>query len=282
MKVLVLGSNGQVGQAMQEMSLKGAFPDCEFTWWTRKELDLMWDKEAIWEALESCTDFDVLLNLAAYTDVEKAEVDPLNKLINYTSVTVLADWCNTYSKKFVHISSDYVFDGSEGWKFVDSSCQPLNQYGWEKLASETYIQNHCDDFCVVRASSIYSEYGKNFAITMFNRFSKHLETSVVDTQWMRPTYAGNLCISIYVIIKNNVQGVQHYNDGDYMSWWDFAKKIAKRFDSYTLLKVSSFPSKVRRPKFSNLVVEDTLRDVEYHPQYKTIDEALTKIEETVQ
>lgn len=98
---------------------------------------------------------------------------------------------------------------------------------------------------------------------------------------MCPTYAVNLCLAIYKVIIDDIKGIQHYNDGEYMSWWDFAKKIAKRFDSYTLNKVESFPSKVQRPQFSNMIVEKCLKDIYHTLHWKTMDEAIIKIEETL-
>lgn len=281
LKVLVLGSNGQVGQAMQEMSRNGAFPLCEFIWWTRKDLDLSSPNRKIWVALNETQDFDVLLNLAAYTNVESAEESPLNEKINYLGVSSLSDWCSAHEKKLIHISTDYVFDGSEGKKTILSPCSPLNAYGREKRAGECHLQIHSQNYCIIRTSSVYSEYGKNFAITMFDRFSKGLETNVTGSQWMCPTYAGNLCLAIYKVVIEDIKGIQHYNDGEYMSWWDFAKKIAKRFDSYTLNKVESFPSKVKRPTHSHLIVEKCLSDVKQYPQYLTMNQSLPKIEESL-
>lgn len=278
MKILVLGSSGQTGVSMQDLASKGAFPvNYEFIFWTREDLDLS-DLGAIHPKLRDA-DFDVCVNLAAYTDVTKAESGEdggLNLQINSYLVDELSLVCAEKGVKLVHISTDYVFDG---WKSIltpDTPPWPLNRYGKSKLLGEGYVAEF-SNHCVIRTSSVYSEHGNNFVLNMIGRFSQNLPTQVNGGQFMCPTYAGNLCLAIIRAIQLNLKGVWHYNDGDYMSWWALASVVEKEMNTYCLSFVKDFPSIVKRPTYSLMQVEVELKDVKYHKFFLTTEDAVSKI-----
>lgn len=280
MKILVLGSGGQTGLSMQDLASKGAFPtEWEFIFWTRENLDLL-DFEDIHPKIQG-VDFDVCVNLAAYTDVVKAEIgedNGLNTIINSHSLQYLSPACAEKGVKLIHISTDYVFDGRGEGLAPHTNTYPINKYGRAKLFGETGVTQF-SNHCVIRTSSVYSEYGSNFILNMVGRFNQKLPTKVGGSQFMCPTYAGNLCLAIIRAIQLDLKGVWHYNDGDYMSWWALASLVEREMKTNYLSFVKDFPSVVKRPTYSHMQVEIELKDVKYHKFFLTTKNAVSKIVE---
>lgn len=278
MKILVLGSNGQTGLSMQDLASKGAFPaEWEFIFWTREDLELS-SLESIYPKLRD-VDFDVCVNLAAYTDVAKAESGGdkgLNKTINSELPQHLSQVCAMKNVKLIHISTDYVFGGYKEDLTPFTTPSPQNKYGAEKLLGEGYVAEF-SNHCVIRTSSVYSEHGNNFVLNMIGRFSQNLPTQVSGGQFMCPTYAGNLCLAIIRAIQLDLKGVWHYNDGDYMSWWALASIVEGEMNTDCLSFVKDFPSSVKRPAYSHMQVGVELKDVKYHKFFLTTEDAVSKI-----
>lgn len=256
MNILVTGSNGQLGHSLRDIAGDSAnryiFTDvAELDITDRKAIDSMMQKENI----------SVVINCAAYTNVDKAEDDfDTANLINNTAVGNLAMSCKEHGATLVHVSTDYVFDGSSNIPYTeDMPLAPLGVYGVTKLHGEqSVLQSGCD--CVIiRTSWLYSEYGKNFVKTMMMLTEERETLNVVFDQAGTPTYAGDLARAIYDIVENNKykgnNGIYHFSNEGVCSWYDFAREISELARTECDIRPchsNEFPSKVNRPHYSVL------------------------------
>lgn len=206
---------------------------------------------------------DVVVNCAAYTAVDKAEED-VNTCINVNAygATNIAKACNDLLIQFVHISTDYVFDGHVAGT-EESKTNPLNTYGYSKQLGETLVQAVCPTALIIRTASVYSEFGHNFLKTMLERYNGgQKEFNVVCDHLSCPTYAPDLAETIFKLVKDGVNSkIVHYAGADYISWYDFARKIFLVIDlSVTVnpVSASTYNSKAVRPATSYLKTDPTL------------------------
>ncbi|WP_282048767.1 dTDP-4-dehydrorhamnose reductase [Maribacter aquivivus] len=223
-KVLVTGSNGQLGQCLQKIAL--LYKDLKFTFKNSIDLDIT-DSSSIKKNFNSI-DYDYCINCAAYTNVEQAEKTPdMAYKVNAEGVKNLANVCKDYKTILIHISTDYVFDGEKDEPYtVKDVANPINDYGKSKLLGEKYIQEIMDDYCIIRTSWLYSEYGKNFYTTILKKARAGESLSVTDSQIGCPTNANNLALYIVEkLTRNSNFGIEHFTDGHSCTWFDFAKKI---------------------------------------------------------
>ncbi|MCH5319433.1 MAG: dTDP-4-dehydrorhamnose reductase [Paramuribaculum sp.] len=258
MKILVTGGNGQLG-----MSLRKAAEDSKdsYVFTDVAELDIT-DKDAVMRAVAE-GGFDVIVNCAAYTNVDKAESDEeMAELLNAQAVANLAEAIKQTDGTLIHISTDYVFGGSNGNtpRREDEAVNPTGVYGKTKLHGEEAIAASGCKALIIRTAWLYSEYGKNFVKTMLNLTSTKPELKVVFDQAGTPTYAQDLAGAIVTIIDgrhlDGNEGIYHYSNEGVCSWYDFAKMIAKMGGNNSCniqpCHSDEFPSPVKRPAYSVL------------------------------
>lgn len=255
-RILVTGANGQLGSEMRRL---GEISPNEYIFTDVAELDIT-DKDAV-IAFTQQNNINVIVNCAAYTNVDKAEDDEATaELINATAVRNLAESAKSVDATLFHVSTDYVF-GSEGNtpRTEDMPLNPLGAYGRTKLHGEQAIAEVGAKAIIIRTAWLYSEYGNNFLKTML-RLTKEKETlNVVFDQVGTPTYAGDLAMTIFSIIEgdyyNGNEGVYHFSNEGVCSWYDFAQEISTAMGHKCQISPchsNEFPSKVTRPPYSVL------------------------------
>ncbi|MDE5871076.1 MAG: dTDP-4-dehydrorhamnose reductase [Muribaculaceae bacterium] len=258
MNILVTGANGQLGTCMRN-SAAGSRDNYIFT--DVAELDIT-DSNAVAKAVRE-NDIKVIVNCAAYTNVDRAESDrDLAELLNAKAVRILADAVKANDGTLIHISTDYVFGGSLGNtpRSEEEPVNPTGVYGETKLHGERQIAESGVRALVIRTAWLYSEYGKNFVKTMLGLISTKPGLKVVFDQVGTPTYAQDLADVIVVIIENRQherhEGVYHYSNEGVCSWYDFTKTIAGMAGNSGCdiqpCHSDEFPSPVTRPSYSVL------------------------------
>ena len=256
MRVLITGANGQLGNEMRRL---GAVSPNEYLFTDVAELDIT-DKATVAEFVKS-NNVEIIVNCAAYTNVDKAEDDEATaELINATAVRNLAEAVKAVDGTLFHVSTDYVF-GSEGNtpRTEDMPTNPLGVYGKTKLHGEQAIAEVGAKAIIIRTAWLYSEFGNNFLKTMLRLTAEKESLNVVFDQVGSPTYAGDLALAIFSIIEGGVyagnEGVYHFSNEGVCSWYDFATEIAAAAGHECIVMPchsNEFPSKVTRPPFSVL------------------------------
>lgn len=258
MSILVTGSNGQLGNEMRIVS-RGSKDQYIFT--DVAELDIT-DATAV-EKMVTDNKVEVIINCAAYTNVDKAEDDyDLAELLNATAVKNLATAIKRNDGTLIHISTDYVFGGTKNNTPCgeDEPANPTGVYGVTKLRGEQAIEAVGCKYLIIRTAWLYSEFGKNFVKTMLNLTATKPSLNVVFDQVGSPTYAYDLAQAIFTIVENRKyegkDGIYHYSNEGICSWYDFTKMIAEYAD-HTACDIqpchsNEFPSKVVRPSYSVL------------------------------
>jgi dTDP-4-dehydrorhamnose reductase len=204
------------------------------------------------------------INCAAYTAVDKAESEKdLAFQINGEAVGVLAAVCKEHNTKFIHISSDYVFNGEGAYPYTENfPTDPINVYGASKLEGDTQAMHLNPDSIIIRTSWVYSSFGKNFVKTMMKLMSEKDEVKVIKDQLGSPTNAADLAETIFNIIGlchlqiyNWVPGIYNFSNEGIISWYDFAKAIKEITNSPCDVKPIStkeYPTPAKRPAYSVL------------------------------
>lgn len=222
------------------------------------ELDIT-DDSAV-ERMMGDGHIDVIVNCAAYTNVDKAEEDEATAdLLNHRAVEILASAALRHDATLIHISTDYVFDGNSCVPYREEDpTAPTGAYGRTKLAGETAILASGCRYLIFRTSWLYSPYGKNFVKTMMHLTSEKDCLKVVFDQVGTPTYAGDLAALIHKVITDrqlDQQGIYHYSNEGVCSWYDFAVEICRQCGNTCDIRPchsDEFPSKVKRPSYSVL------------------------------
>jgi dTDP-4-dehydrorhamnose reductase len=271
--ILVTGSNGQVGQEIQELVKLNPqeFSNFNFIFTDRSQLDLS-DNNSI-KAFFQKNKIDFCINCAAYTAVDKAEEDKENcRQINALSVEELAKECQKQKVVLIHISTDYVFDGSKNSPYLETDqTNPINYYGQTKLEGENLALQNNPKTLVVRTSWVYSKkFGKNFYKTILRLASEKPQIKIVSDQIGCPTDAKDLAKILLKMVTKIHQnpdfknfGIYHFSGNKIMSWFDFAKEIVAEnnlnCEVLTIL-TSEFPTPAKRPMYSvmgkNKIAED--------------------------
>lgn len=255
-KILVTGANGQLGSELRELAIVHS-PGFEWLFTDKSELDYL-KLNTINDRLDFYNP-DVIVNCAAYTAVDKAESEfELADLINHQAVEKIAKWVNLNSKKLIHISTDYVFDGQSRTPLMeDAEPSPINVYGKTKLMGEKACQKENPTSIVLRTSWVYSSFGSNFVKTMMHLMIERNQLKVVNDQVGSPTFAADLASAILSIIRSNdwYPGVYHYSNEGEITWFKFAQDIKELSGlNCELIPVDSneYPTAARRPSFSLL------------------------------
>lgn len=262
--ILVTGADGQLGRELQDAA--GVFtPRFDFRFCTRRDL-------SIDNAASIQEQFDRIrpawcVNCAAYTAVDKAESEKETAFrINGEAVGVLAETCRSWDTKLIHISTDYVFDGSSATPLKEGDpTGPLSVYGASKLMGEELAQKEQPDSVIIRTSWVYSAFGNNFVKTMIRLMKERPMIRVVNDQIGSPTYAADLATAILRIIDNSVfhPGVYHYSNEGRISWYEFAQTIAALTHSVCQVEpipTTDYPTPARRPHYS-LLDKDRIKKV---------------------
>lgn len=256
MNILITGANGQLGTSLRQAA-GSSHNNYIFT--DIAELDIT-DAQAVSRMVHD-ENIDIIVNCAAYTNVDKAEDDrETAELLNATAVRNLADACRESDATLIHVSTDYVFDGSSNIPYTeDMPLAPLGVYGITKRHGEQAVQQSGCSYLIIRTSWLYSEYGRNFVKTMMMLTEERENLNVVFDQVGTPTYAGDLARAICAIIESRSyignQGIYHYSNEGVCSWYDFAREISELARTECDIRPchsSEFPSKVRRPHYSVL------------------------------
>lgn len=255
MNILVTGANGQLGREMRNVSA-GSVDRYLFT--DTSELDIT-NAKAVFAAVKG-GHVDVIVNCAAYTNVDRAEDDePTADLLNNRAVATLAQAAHEAAAVLIHVSTDYVFSGNSNTPCrEDQPTDPLGAYGRTKLAGEQAVQAAGCRYLIFRTAWLYSPYGDNFVKTMRRLTAERDSLKVVFDQVGTPTYAGDLAALIRKVIDGRMfdrMGIYHFSGEGVCSWYDFAVEICRMFgNECDILPCHSdeFPSKVRRPHFSVL------------------------------
>lgn len=249
-RVLIIGASGQLGGAFQHLlSERGE----DFVAWDEKRLDLS-RPDSI--ALE-LDDVRVVLNCAAYTNVDGAETDEaLATLINADAVGIMATQCRAAGVPLVHYSTDYVFDGAATSPIpVDAPRAPLNAYGRSKAKGEELLEKSGAEYLLVRTSWVYAPWGNNFVKTIARLVGEKPELKVVDDQRGRPTHALGLAERSLALFERGKRGIFHVTDGGECSWYEFATKIRDLVASPCQIHpctTAEFPRPARRPAYGVL------------------------------
>jgi len=253
--VLVTGANGQLGKELRQLETK--WPEFEFLFLSREDLPI--HHFELVRNFFKATHPSFLINCAAYTAVDKAEQEEeLAFQTNAEAVGVLAAICKEQDCKFVHVSTDYVFDGLANRPYrEDDLTNPQGVYGASKLAGEKEAVLLNPDSVIIRTSWVYSSFGKNFVKTILRLLQEKPSVSVVDDQIGSPTYAADLAVAILEIIslKSWKPGVYHFSNEGEINWCAFAKAIAAFTHSNTpvqAITTAEFPTPAKRPAWSVL------------------------------
>ena len=254
-KIIVTGSNGQLGKELQRIcnTLKGF----EFTFLSRSDMPI--NQFELVRHIFNTIKPDYCINCAAYTAVDKAEEEKdLAFEINGESVGVLAAICLENESRFIHISSDYVFDGQGQKPYLETDeTSPVNTYGASKLKGEEEAFKFNPESLIIRTSWVYSEFGKNFVKTMLRIMADKNSISVVNDQFGSPTYAADLAGAIFSILQYSdwKPGIYHFSNEGVISWYDFAvaiKEIAGKETQINAISTPEFPTPAKRPAYSVL------------------------------
>lgn len=259
MKILLLGSNGQLGTDIQKVFKNNNLLDISCI--DRKSLDVE-DYTKI-KTLLNQKDFNLLINCTSYHKTDEVEEFPDKAIkINAMAVKEMAKVCNTKGSKFVHISTDYVFHGDNNIPYKENDkTGPLNIYGLSKLIGESYIKNEMDDYFIIRVASLFgiagaSGKGGNFIETMIKMAKNKQELNVVNDIVMSPTSTLSVANNIYKLVtKECTPGVYHSVNSGQSTWFNFARTIFKFIGTeYEVNPVTSdeYKTDAMRPKFSAL------------------------------
>lgn len=266
-KILVTAAKGQLGSEIAELAPE--FGEFDFVFLNRALLDLS-DLEAV-ETYFTHNKFNVIINTAAYTAVDKAEEDTKTaKVINTDAVKKLAEIAQESETQLIHISTDYIFDGKNYKPYIETDqSNPQGVYGQTKLAGEkAMLEINPANSAIIRTSWVYSAYGTNFVKTMLRLGEEHDELGVIFDQVGTPTYAKDLAMVILKGIQNskltkgNTPGhkncnceVYHYSNEGVCSWYDFAKAVFEMSNitcKVNAIETKDYPTPAKRPHYSIL------------------------------
>lgn len=261
-KVLITGANGQLGS---DLVLSFSQSGYEVIIRTHDDLDI-----GNFAEVKNQLDLikpDLLINTAAFHHVDLCEADrDKAMLINAEAPANMARVCKDLNIRFVHFSTDYVFDGMKNEPYTETDIPaPLNVYGDSKMLGEQLIASHCTDYLIIRVSAIYGKYpcraknGLNFIQLMLKLAHEKGEVKVVDDEFVSPTATKNIAMQLPVLLDENINGIIHMTSEGACSWHEFAREIFDYTKTQVILhKASSndFPAKTPRPKYS--VMENTV------------------------
>lgn len=256
--ILVTGANGQLANEIKVLS--SGYPQYQFLFTTKEELPI--ENTEILTTFFEKNKIDYCINCAAYTAVDKAESEKEKAFsINAIAVGELANICLQHQTKLIHISTDYVYDGSVHDPLKESNLVgPINVYGSSKLKGEELALNKNPSVLIIRTSWVYSSFGNNFVKTMLRLFKEKSEINVINDQFGSPTYAADLADVIMKFIERteqgeNFSGIVNYSNSGVTTWYQFAEEIKSLVNSncnINPIPTSAYPTPAKRPLYSVL------------------------------
>lgn len=270
-KILVVGAQGQLGNCLQKVARRYS-SKYSFDFVDSVALDIT-DDASVHEYIQDLKP-DFCINAAAYTAVDLAEKETEKAYaVNAYGVFTLAEACRNVGAVFIHISTDYVFDGETEISYSEENfAHPLGVYGASKLKGEELALENHDKTIVLRTSWLYSEFNKNFVKTMLSLFETQDELKIVNDQYGQPTNANDLAEAIMAILEseNKVFGIFHFSNYPETTWFHFAEKIAEfSLSSVNLTPVSTaqYRTPARRPRRSTMDLDKIERVYGIVPKY---------------
>ena len=260
MRVLITGSNGQLGSEIKGLATN--YEEIDFIFKDLPELDICNFK--VLQAFIIDNNINIVINRAAYTAVDRAEEDSeIAEKVNSNGVLNLVNALKTLNVKLIHISTDYVFDGNHFLPYRESdSVSPIGVYGKTKRAGELAVMNSTIDAIVIRTSWLYSAYGNNFVKTMLRLGKEKVNLGVVSDQVGTPTYARDLaktCLEIIISVNStkisNNGNLYHYSNEGVASWYDFAISIMELGGlncKVNPIETKDYSTLAKRPQYSVL------------------------------
>ncbi len=255
MVVLVLGAGGQLGQSLRFIA--NDYPEIQFNFFSRLDLDITNELEL--KSIFNSVRPNFCVNASAYTAVDKSESEQEQAhLINVVGVKYIAQICQDFDTTLIHVSTDFVFDGSKNSPYTENDAtNPQGVYGKTKREGELEIIRILKKHFIIRTSWLYSQFNTNFMKTMLRLAQDRDSLSVVNDQIGTPTHAVDLANAIAKVILSSSTnyGIYHYSNEGKASWYDFAKKIFEVNKIEINLKpisTSEFPTPAQRPKYSVL------------------------------
>lgn len=255
-KIILLGANGQLGTDIQKYT---STEDIKITLLTRADFNAD-DTKAV-EKLEQFSDYDHLINSIAYHKVDECEINfERSYKINADLVGQLARFCDKNDIVFIHISTDYVFDGNKNQPYTeDDYPAPVNVYGNSKLAGELLLKANCEKYFILRIASLFgskdsTDSSVNFVEKMIHAAKNKIPLNVIDDQIMSPTHAKDVALTIKTLIENNIDdyGVYHSSNSGHCSWYEFAETIFEYCNIKTDISpiaYDKYHTVVKRPKY---------------------------------
>ncbi|TCL07366.1 dTDP-4-dehydrorhamnose reductase [Sodalis ligni] len=265
MKVLLTGAHGQLGRCFQDRLPAG----WQILATDSDSLDIT-DAIQVARAVEEFQP-DLIVNAAAYTAVDKAESNvELATLINVAGPENLARAAIAVKARFIHVSTDYVFDGASPIPYTETDTpHPLGVYGSTKLDGEIAVLRVCPQAIIIRTAWVFSEYGSNFVKTMLRLSRERASLSVVDDQQGCPTYAGDIALAIIQLYSQHaVGGIYHFCGDRQVTWREFTDEIIAtavrlnlidRRPAVTSISTDQYPTAAKRPRFSTLSCDKIAR-----------------------
>lgn len=257
---IVLGKSGQLAS-----ELKATMGKRNVGFFGRNDINLF-SKSNIIHVIKPYNP-KVIINTSAYTNVDGAESDQINAFkLNEEALKFLASYCGEEGIRLIHISTDFVFDGTKSNPYkVDDNLNPINIYGLSKLGGEIAIRNSCcNDYSIIRTSWLFSSHGKNFVKSMLNLMNSNNELNIVNDQIGRPTHAKGLARFIWSLVDEPyIEKIYHWSDLGKASWFEFANEIYAQGQDLGLLKKnvkingvpsSEYKTAAIRPRYSVLKV----------------------------
>jgi len=238
--LLVIGAKGMLGRDLVTV-LHADLPDDEVVGWDIEEIDIQKKDETVAQ-IEKLGP-DIVVHLAAYTDVDGCELDEGRAFaVNAEGTKHVAQAVSRCRAKMVYLSTDYVFDGNKREPYLESdSPHPLNVYGRSKLQGEQYAQAWAKEALIIRAQWLYGKYGKNFVTSILRQAREKGILSIVDDQIGSPTYTIDLANAISVLIQFDARGIFHVANSDLCTWYAFGQTVLKLsgMDEVRVIPISS-------------------------------------------
>ncbi|OXB00993.1 dTDP-4-dehydrorhamnose reductase [Flavobacterium plurextorum] len=277
-KILVTGATGQLGSELSVLA--PSYPLYEWIFADRTQITL--DSLELLQSQLNRVKPDIIFNCGAFTAVDKAESEKdLAFIINHQAVEVIARYAFENNVKLIHVSTDYVFDGTSSIALDEKAeTNPINVYGESKLAGEITCLKENPESIIIRTSWVYSKFGNNFVKTMQRLMQERDEINVVNDQIGSPTYAADLARAMINIFESSkwIPGIYNYSNEGEISWYEFALSI-KEFGGYNCkvggIPSSSYPTPAKRPEFS-LLDKKKIKET-YHVEVPEYKESLKKM-----
>ncbi len=285
-KILVIGAKGMLGRDLVE-TLRTSFPRDGIFGWDVEEIDIQKERSTI-DKIERLAP-RMIINVAAYTDVDGCELDEKKAFaINAEGMKHVALGAVKCGAKVLYLSTDYIFDGKKDKPYLEQDPPlPLNVYGRSKWKGEQYVQELLEDALIVRTQWLYGKYGKNFVASILRQAGEKNILSVVNDQMGSPTHSLDLCQAISLLIQREARGIFHVVNSECCTWYDYARTILKLsgVEGVKVIPISckELTSPAVRPAYSVLDTQKLKREIglTLRPWFEALKEYLSSYSEKV-